>query len=127
MPPLETMDRYQLAVLWPVVGVGTYGKPYVDPANKQQIAVRWLDKQTEGTSEQGEEIAVSGTVVIDPSLVVTIGSIVRSGSVKSLPTPLNGLMRVSGVNNTPDIRARNYRATLVLERFGNKLPDAATA
>jgi hypothetical protein len=127
MPPLESLDRWQPIALWTNTGIGTYGRPVV-AATPVQLVVRWIDTLEQGTNEQGEVISISATVVIDPTIPIPpVGSIVRYGwPAPAGPSPGN-LMKVASYKHGRDIRNRNQRPVLQLERYNNSLPTAATS
>jgi hypothetical protein len=121
------MDRNQLATLWTNTGAGNYGTPIVS-ATSQKLLVRWIDTVEEGTNEQGEVISVSATVVIDPTIPIPpVGSLLRYGYPPPVGLSPGNLMRVANYKHGRDIKGRNQRVVLVLERYKNSLPLAATA
>jgi hypothetical protein len=127
MPPLEAMDRQQLATLWNNTGQGSYGTPVVS-ATPVQLLVRWVDTLEEGTNEQGEVIQVSAKVNIDPTIPIPkVGSIFRYNYPPPAGNAPGALLRLARVLHGRDIRNRNQKPELLLERYKDSLPLAATA
>ena len=96
--------RKQEAVWWSRSGNDRYG----DPTFSSGVAVtcRWEDKYQLVHNVQGEEISISGTVIVDREMEV--GDILWSGSSGSadLDNPRNnvGYSEVVMFNSTPNYR-----------------------
>jgi hypothetical protein len=128
MPPLETSDLYQDAVLWPFAGADRYGQFTV--STPVPLLVRWVWKQTEMLDPQNNTIAVDATAVVD--LDIRVGSIMWAGCLDDLnlvgtgPPPVASsppdLYEVKAFNKTYDLRGRDVRRTLGLMKYRNKLP-----
>jgi hypothetical protein len=125
MPPLETMDRKQDAVLWEKNGVSDDGE-YTVTANAVALKVRWEDVRREVVDAQGNTIGTDATVVVNRR--IEIGSWLWPGKLSSLGNPVvpptSGLFRVIVYNETPDIKNRNIRRTVTLMRSNDTLPIA---
>lgn len=121
MPAQETTSRHQKAVLWAANGVTDYGKIKVDAA--AEIDVRWEEGLQEAVDPNGETIAIDAMVVVDQDVVV--GSIMWLGEKDDLATPPVDLKQVVSFNKIPDIKGREFRRTIGLIRFSNKLPALA--
>lgn len=81
MPPLESMDRYQDAVLWPAAGEDRYGETLVgDPV---AVKVRWHWTRRTMRGPDGKPITVDAVAVVDRA--VEIGSLMWLGRLGDLP------------------------------------------
>lgn len=71
MPPLESMDRHQKAVLWVATGnTNRYGQEFVsDPV---EITVRWVNRRSVGRDPQGNRVSLDASVVA--ARVIPLGS-----------------------------------------------------
>ncbi len=124
MPPLETMDRHQTAVLWPAAGTDEYGQPLT--SSPQEISVRWNKNRSEGVDRDGTKITLDATVVTD--VEVAFGSLLWLGELAdwagtgSAADPDDDVMVVKTRKTTKDLKGRNTRTTLGLVRFRNSLP-----
>lgn len=116
--PLETSELNQRAVLWAASGTDNYGEHTVNAAT--EIAARWESGLAEAVGAQGAVIASSGTVVVDREIAV--GSILWKGKLCDVPTPKTNLHQVIDYQETPDVKARNYRRVVTLARYSDELP-----
>lgn len=130
MPPFETMDLHQYAVLWESRTPDSYGANSYGPA--AEIRVRWV----KGRSRTGRETSSSesGDVTVVVAQDVPIGSVLYEGD---LETAFNGtagtadgdliatadLFEVIGSRTTTSIHNKYTRRTLTLKRFGGRLPN----
>lgn len=126
MPAFETMDRYQVAVLWPKTGTNRNGQPIVSPT-PVQIRVRWDDQQAERLDPQGNTIRIDATVVVDRE--IEVGSIMYKGSISDFAGTGSdeepaGLMLVKSYDETPDIKKRFKRRVVTLMRYTDSLPTS---
>lgn len=121
MPAQETTSRHQKAVLWVANGFDDYGEPKVDAA--VEIDVRWEERLQEAVDSNGNTIAVDAVVVVNQDVIV--GSIMWLGEKEDLATPPVSLKQVMTFNKIPDIKGRNFRRTVGLIRYSNKLPALA--
>lgn len=117
MPPLESLDRHQYALLWEKVPktevqYDNYGEPIVrDPI---QILVRWNDGRNETVDQQGATIAYDATVVVDRD--IPIGSMMWLGRKQDYRIT-DTKLQVIHVSTTPDLKNRNYRREVFLSRL----------
>jgi Bacterial Ig-like domain (group 3) len=125
MPPLETSDRFQDAVLWPVSSYDQYGQALISPT-ACPLKVRWIEKQSEMLDPKGNTIAIDATVVVDRK--IEVGGLMWKGCINDLeivgtaaPSPA-GLMEVKAYNETCDVRGREIRRTVGLMRYRDKFP-----
>lgn len=125
MPPLETDDLLQIAVLWELDSYDTYGKPTVhDPI---EIPCRWVDVSEHSKRNVTTSESLDSKVSVDRA--VPLGSIMWLGrlsdwtGVRPNPDEDNSVMVVSKYNYTPDIRAREIRRILGLNRFRDAWPS----
>ena len=126
MPPFETMDRPQTAVLWPYASTNELGQPVVG-SPIQDILVQWDDDSAEVKDKQGNVITVDATCFADR--VIAIGSIMRYGSYSdwqgtgSGATP-TGLMEVVSEDVCFDLKGRNRVFFYGLMRWNDVLPTS---
>ena len=118
MPSVESMGRYQKAVLWAAVGHDRNGKITVSAA--AEIDVRWEEGKREAPGETGEPVAYDAMVMVDQA--VTIDSLLWKGALADLPVSMTNVFRVASVEDVPDLKGRNTQRTLMLVRWGNTLP-----
>ena len=121
MPPLETHDRRQDAVLWVANGTDDYGEAKVDA--KVPLKVRWVEKQQETTDPQGNLILSDVVVVVDR--VIPVNSIMWLGKEDDVADPPVDLHQVVRYNQTGDLKNRNIRRVVYLIRYSNELPVLA--
>lgn len=120
--PLETSDLNQKAVLWTVSGVDSYSRPTLSVGI--EIPVRWVHKKTESLDLKGRVVSSDATVIVDRE--IAIGSIVWKGELTNLPSPVSSvtdLYEVMDYRESPDIKGRYFRRTIILMRYGNTLPQ----
>jgi hypothetical protein len=118
MPPLETCDLRQTAVLWNVTGQDRHGKPTV--SNPIQIRVRWVLNDSQVVDPFGNTVASSGTVITDRP--IDNMALMWLGKLVDLPSPPTDIHQVIKVNTTPDIKNRNTRFDYILMRYAQALP-----
>jgi len=119
MPPLETLDRHQKAVLWAFDSVDAFNEPIVE--QPVEIDVRWVEKRQESVDSQGTPIAIDATVTVDREIAV--GSIMWKGTLDRVPATFTDLKVVAAYNETPDIKNRNVRREVKLTAWNNTLPQ----
>lgn len=124
MPPLETMDRHQDAVLWAATGAANhYGEPLV--GSPVDITVRWVNQQREMLDPQGNTVAVDATVVAAQE--IPIGSVMAEGTLAdwlgtgSGEEP-SGRMQVKAESWALDLKGRITRREYGLMRFRDSMP-----
>lgn len=129
MPALEDHDLRETALVWPAIADDAFGQKKMGP--REEINVRWLDKQTEMLDTHNNSIIVDGTVIVEQERLVPIGSLLWYGTedewslgTGSMETSDGNpqLVEVKAANNTPDLKARNYRRTLGFLRYKGALP-----
>jgi hypothetical protein len=121
VPPFETLDRRQDAVLWPWTGFDRYAQPVFGPP--EAIMVRWVDKQREMMDPQRNSIIVDGTAVVN--LDVSVQSLIWKGCIDSIignAAPPN-LMEVKAFNETPSLKNKFKRRTLGFMRYKGSMPS----
>jgi hypothetical protein len=108
VPPLEAMDRYQDAVLWPAAGEDRYGEALVgDPV---PLKVRWHTARRTMRGPDGDPVSVDATAVVDRA--VEVGSLMWLGSVGDLPPgtdwreEIAEAMTVVAYEETVDLKGR---------------------
>lgn len=121
MPAPETDYRFQKAQLWRRVSSDRHGNPTISA--REELTVRWEDKEIQVIGPNGQPINLSAMVVV--LCDVEQGSIMWKGCEDQLPeggVPTRNLMEVVTIDNIPDVKARNYRKVLGLRRYNNRLP-----
>lgn len=129
MPALEDHDLRETALVWPAISDDPFGQKKV--GSREEIDVRWLDKQTEMLDTHNNSIIVDGTVIVSQDQRIPIGSLLWYGTEAEWNTGTGSsetsdghpqLVEVKADNNTPDLKARNYRRTLGFLRYKGALP-----
>lgn len=123
MPPLEKLDRKQLALLWALTDtVDDFGVASVSAV--RELKVRWNHTSREGLDAQGLGVVIEADVVVDRD--ISEGSVMWLGGLDDLPgtatVPEQDLMEVVSFKKTPDIKGRNFFRTVSLKRRSNVLP-----
>lgn len=119
MPPFETMDCRQKAVLWAVSNtLDSFGHYIVDAP--VEIDVRWENKKHEETDAQGNPITLDAFVIAKQE--IGVGSEMWLGKLDDYNGTGSGgddseIMRVVTSNKFPDIKNKNIRYELGLQRF----------
>lgn len=118
MPSIETSDRYNVAVLWPLIGFAEDGQPVVGPPG--EIRVRWENVRKEMTDPKGNVVIVEAVVVVNRS--IEIGSQMWEGPLDSwMGTGSVGddtrVMTVATQGNIPDVKSRARRRVVGLTRL----------
>ena len=121
MPPIETLGRYEKAVLWPLSGQDNFGE--VTLATRVEVTVRWDDTQREALDAQGKTIKIDASVLVDRSIAV--GSIMWKGELADLPNPPTNLFQVIGYEETSAINNKFRHREVLLMKYGNTLPALA--
>lgn len=132
MPAVETMDRWQKAVLWPAVLdqagrvlFSRHGEPLVS-TTPVEVYTRWENCLKQILLPNGNVVQITATVVVNRD--VDIGSRMWLGGLDDLPgtafLPETGVNYVYGFDSTPDIKNRFQRKTLLLTRDKDSLPSS---
>ncbi|GAF90885.1 unnamed protein product [marine sediment metagenome] len=123
MPTVETSDRNQKAVYWPLISYDNDGEPTLAAA--EEIDVRWNEAQKQGTDPDGNTVSIDAEVVvgedIDPNSEMWLGTLAAYGDLEEAPIRY----RVVGFTKTPDLKGRNYHRLLLLSRLSSKTPNLA--
>lgn len=119
MPPIETADLHQAAVLWEQSGTDRYGATTVSDT-PVEIPTRWEYKREEVRAADGSTILIDAVVVVDRS--VPVGSNLWLGELADwYGTGSAGddteVMEVITSSAIPDIKNRNMRRVLKLRRL----------
>jgi hypothetical protein len=130
---METTPKFrkQKALYWAPSGVDRYGKKKRN-SSYVELVVRWVDGDTLSINQQGEQITINATVILDRS--VEVGGFFWKGSQEELEDTLPGtgtgsalfpeedLFVVHSFSKTLDIKGRNARYEAKLIRWGDTLP-----
>lgn len=120
MPPLETSDLHQKAVLWPFLNYDRFGQPVVSD-DHEEIPVRWEWGHREMLDSKGNTIGVDAVVVVDRR--ITLGSNLWLGESQDVPagtsftSERNELCQVIFYSEIPDIKGREVRRLVGLIRL----------
>lgn len=127
MPPFETMDRTERALLWETTGgIDQYGQYAYDfLAYPVEICVRWNDDRMLSSDAQGNPLTLDAEVIYDRE--VKVGSLMWKGRLSDLPgtgtaAPEADLMVVETRKRVKDIKGRFTRWSYGLLRFKDTLP-----
>lgn len=113
MPPMETVNLYELAVLWEPTGLDQFGQPTVAvAASGVEICVRWEEKLNEEVGPESTPVSTPDVVFVDR--VIAIGSQIRRGAKADLPSTLDELREVIDYSEIPDVKGRNRQRTITL-------------
>lgn len=131
MPPLETTDLHDDAVLWTATGrVDAFGR-YEVTDEAVDLKCRWVDGQREALTPQGEPLALDATVVVDRD--VPVGSIMAKGTLADWGLVGTGdvgetgtLMQVKTADQARDLKNRFTRRTVGLMIYRGSLPTITT-
>jgi len=118
MPPIESQNLNQHAVLWVRGDYDTYGRYTV--SSPIEINVRWEEGQTQSSGAQDTVIAVSVTLFVDR--VITPGSLVWKGKLKDLPASPTNIKEVENYDEVPDLKGRRFRRRVTCKRYEEQLP-----
>lgn len=120
MPPIETSDLHQTAVLWPADGsYDEYGNPAI--GEPVEVSVRWEFCREEVVGPQGSPTALDAMAVVDR--VVPIDSRMWLGTLDDWYGESGSageddeVLTVATYNEIPDVRGREFRRTVGLTRY----------
>lgn len=127
MPPLEEVDCWDTAVLWPATGgYDKQGQPVLgDPVQLDYPnGVRWLNKLAYKLDPAGNVIAVDATAVVNQDIPIHsrmwLGALADWYGTGSADTHDQNLMTVKTFDKTDDTKGRFSRRTVGLMRLHNK-------
>ena len=124
MPALVDRRRHQTAVLWAASGTDEFAENKVDAAVEldpdKQTGVRWETGNKDWVNNRGVTVAIDSTVVVDRA--IPVGSIMWLGKLVDLASPPVDLRVVVDYQETPNIKNRNIRRTVLLEKHSDTLP-----
>lgn len=122
MPPIETAELSQKAVLWAGPSAPTeyddYGEPKVDAA--VEIDCRWEERIQEVTGPNGTPVQSAAEVVVDRD--VAVGSRMWLGQIDDYVSTYTKLV-VLAFDKVPDLKGVEYRRVAYLGRGSTTLPD----
>lgn len=124
MPPLETHDLRQRAVLWSADGTADSGESTFAPP--VEIACRWVDGERTAPGPDGGTQTLSATAVV--AAAVYAGDCMRLGTLAEWQALTGtgidtGVMEVVTAGVTVDIKNRNTRRELGLAKFRDAVPE----
>lgn len=118
---VERVTIPQKAVLWRFSSFDNYGQAIV--SEPEEIDVEWPQGFTESNANQDSKESSTDEVVVNDN--VALQSILWFGNYADLPSGTanpSPLYTVTGRRIQPDIKARDFRYTLTVQRFSNTLP-----
>jgi hypothetical protein len=119
VPAPEVRSLNDDAVLWAISSTDGYGRFKV--SSPIEIRVRWEDSRQESADPQNMVEARPAQAFVDR--VIDIGSVLWHGRLKDLPAVPTELYKVSGYNETPDIKNRFVQRAVTLVRRGDAPPE----
>jgi hypothetical protein len=123
MPAVELASRRQKAVYWACTGHDGYGEPVL--AAPIELDVRWVARQTEMVSADGNVVGLDATAVVDRDIpidsILWLGTLATFYGVGSAGSP-SGLMVVKAFNSALDIKARVSKRSVGMMRYKDRLP-----
>lgn len=126
MPPLEEVDCWDVAVLWPATGgYDNQGQPlFGDPIElAYPNGVRWINAQRQQLAADGNLILVDATAIVLQDIPIHskmwLGELADWYGTGSANTTDTNLMTVKTFNKTYDQRGQDIRRTVGLLRLHN--------
>ena len=124
MPSPEVDNRYQKAVLFPLVGPDSFGKPTVGPPC--EVDVRWNTGRRVILDGKGGEIVLDATAVVLQRIAVGsrmwLGELWEwLGTGSSAVSQDQELCEVKVYNEVPDVKGRFSQKSVGLMRLHNKV------
>lgn len=120
MPPLEDMDRTQVATYWEKTGTDDHG--YATVAAKVNIDVRWENRSFDITAPNGSSVRIEAVVKVAQELVV--GSVMWLGDKDAVPATNPKLMEVYSYEEVPCLKGRHTDSVVLLRRYTGTIPTA---
>lgn len=136
MPPPETFERHDRAVLLEFAGVDSYGE--IVRRAPVELTVRWETADVflpggrrEVRDPQGNTIALDALVVVAREIPVdslmwkgTLEEWVGSGTGTGSDSPTSELMIVKWYSEIPDLKGRHVRRLVGLMKYRSEVPEA---
>lgn len=138
MPPIETFERHDAALMWPVRGKDPYGEVIVDDT-PVELMVRWETGQagfysTGGRREvldrHASNVAADAIIVVDRH--VEVGSLMWKGSLEEWlgngtgsgsAQEENDLLQVVIFTEIPDLKGQHVRRIATCMKFRKDMPE----
>ena len=131
MPPLETLDMYQRAVVIPKLGVDRYNETV--RGEPREVTVRWIEGRVELADAEGTPLIFDALVIADERFpqgtLMWLGELSEwygTGSGSANQTDEDELHEVQLSRVTPDLKARNKHYHHGLVFYKGTVPDAST-
>ena len=122
MPSLAKRQLKQHAVYWAKGTPDSYGQPTVSAGIA--IKVRWELSSGETLNATDDRVATVGTVVVDRD--INEGSILWEGELDDhVSGTSKNYYRVIAFSKIPNIKGKNPRRVVTLQRHGDSLPTIA--
>lgn len=116
---LETICLNQRAVLWPFDSYGPEGELRVGAA--VEISVRWSVSIASGQGDTTDSFSKNSTLSVDRTIAV--GGVIRLGRKKQLPDPPDDIYEITGYEEVPDIKGRNFHRSITVRKYAGSLPE----
>jgi hypothetical protein len=122
MPGIEVSGLDQKAALWVSRNISDdHGEPTVSAG--VEINVRWEKKTYEAITSDATPVAITGVIHVDR--VIPEDSIMRLGTLASVPSPPDYLVQVVSYDEVPDVKGREYQRTVTVRKWKDDLPAIA--
>jgi hypothetical protein len=126
MPPLETFDLRDDAVLWPVEGADSRGR--LTRGEPVEVKVRWRPTTEDVQDANGQVVSITARAGMDREVPVDswmwLGTLDDWYGEGSAGRPA-GLLQVVRVDWAKDDKGRRVRYNVALKRSKDRLPDLA--
>lgn len=116
---LETICLNQRAVLWPFSSYGPDGELRV--GSPVEILVRWNTSISSGQGDTSDSFSKTSNLPVNR--VIAVGSVIRLGKKKQLPTPPDDIYEVTGYEEVPDIKGRHFHRSVTIRKYAGSLPE----
>ena len=129
MPPIETRDLPQRAVLWEADGVDSYGQPKVSDV-PVEVRVNWNWNVRQSSAPTTDEKSIDATACTDrevsPGSVLLLGTLADLSGTSWTEEDRRKLMEVVSYSEVLDLKGRFTSYDLGLRRYKGALPERVT-
>lgn len=118
MPAVEVSGLDQKAALWVKSGSDDHGDPTVSAGI--EIDVRWERRTFEAITSDATPVAITGVIMVDRAIAEN--SIMRLGTLVSVPDPPTYLVEVVSYDEVWDVKGRECQRTVTVRKWKDALP-----